>query len=67
VQKNLLLEKNSIFGQNYLFACGHQRHRAEIMMILLIFGNIHQCRHIKQGEKFQAFWCYQMTQISTNT
>jgi hypothetical protein len=42
-------------------------HCAEIMMILLIFGNIHQCRHIKQGEKFQAFWCYQMTQISTNT
>jgi hypothetical protein len=32
-------------------------HRADYDEILLILGNIHECRHIKRGEKFQAFWC----------
>jgi hypothetical protein len=30
-------------------------HLADYDEILLILGNIHECRHIKRGEKFLAF------------
>jgi hypothetical protein len=42
-------------------------HRADVDEILLILGKFHELGLIKRGDKFQAFWCYQMTQILTNT
>jgi hypothetical protein len=37
-------------------------HRDDAELILLILGNFHEW-----GKTSQAFWCYQMTKISTNT